>query len=69
MLVGFVAYLIIVIVFDEVLFGMHAVATSLFLSIASMIVVSYLTKKPNIEVINKIWGAESTQEVQKSVAK
>ncbi|SFD88380.1 sodium/pantothenate symporter [Lentibacillus persicus] len=69
MLVGFTAYLIIVIAFDEMLFGMHAVATSLFLSVVSMIAVSYLTKRPNKEVINKIWGAEPTQQVQKSVAK
>lgn len=56
MILGFFVYLIIVVFFDEQLFGMHAVATSLFISIASMIFVSYLTEKPRIEVINKIWG-------------
>lgn len=38
------------------LFGMNAIATSLALSIGTMICISLLTPRPSVEVIQKFWG-------------
>src|SRR5699024_11942720 len=60
MCTGFISYVVATSIFENP-FGMHPIAISLFLNITSMIVVSYLTEKPSIEIINKFWGAEPIQ--------
>jgi len=69
MCTGFISYVVATSIFENP-FGMHPIAISLFLNITSMIVVSYLTEKPSIEIINKFWGAEPIQnQVNKNIAK
>lgn len=71
MSIGFISYVVATTLFENP-FGMHPIAISLFLNIASMVVFSYLTEKPSIEIINKFWGAEPTlkmNQVNKKVAK
>lgn len=55
MYIGFAAYVIATMAFDNP-FGMHPIAISLFVNIATMIAFSYLTPKPDSAIINSIWG-------------
>ncbi|MEC5423315.1 sodium/pantothenate symporter [Virgibacillus sp. C22-A2] len=71
MCIGFVSYIVATMMFENP-FGMHPIAISLFLNIASMIVFSYLTEKPSAEIINKFWGAtpsKNINQVNKNIAK
>lgn len=58
MYIGLISYVICVQWFNNP-FGMHAIATALFLNVICMILVSYFTKPPNEELIRKFWGAKT----------
>lgn len=57
MYIGFISYVLLDI-FSKNPFGMHTIATSLAISIITMVIVSYLTPKPSEELIQKFWGKE-----------
>ncbi|MBM7587303.1 sodium/pantothenate symporter [Bacillus pakistanensis] len=48
-------------------FGMHTIATSIALSIMTMIAVSLMTPAPAHHVIQKFWGASTTKQSSKNV--
>ena len=66
MYLGFLTYIICASWFDNP-FGMHAVATALFVNVSCMVVVSYLTKGPNSEIINLFWGSKPNSQVKTTV--
>ncbi|WP_411843793.1 sodium/pantothenate symporter [Salinicoccus sp. HZC-1] len=64
MAIGFISYVVATMLFENP-FGMHPIAISLFLNIASMVVVSYFTERPDNRIINTFWGATSPETTTK----